>query len=79
MLYEPILLKRKYDCTNLSVRVDTATDKAQFGSEPGRGRTRRFGRGRCPGRPGPGLLMRQDRNRSDGTWELAAGLCDQPL
>ena len=27
MLYEPILLKRKYDCTNLSVRVDTATDR----------------------------------------------------
>jgi hypothetical protein len=27
MLYEPILLKRKYDRTNLSVRVDTATDR----------------------------------------------------
>ena len=26
MLYEPILLETKYDCANLSVRVDTATD-----------------------------------------------------
>jgi hypothetical protein len=70
MLYEPILLKRKYDRTNLSARVDTATDRTV------RKRTGTWSNTSIRSRSLPwttrtGAADAPGPQRSDGTWEVA--------